>query len=78
MKPKKQKKSNWIRIVNSYITTTFSITLLLFLLGIISLLYLSSSQINNYVKENISFSVFIKEDAKEVDILKLQKMLFLY
>ncbi|HNV95133.1 MAG TPA: permease-like cell division protein FtsX [Bacteroidales bacterium] len=75
MKPKKQKKSNWIRIVNSYITTTFSITLLLFLLGIISLLYLSSSQINNYVKENISFSVFIKEDAKEVDILKLQKML---
>ncbi|NMD00561.1 MAG: cell division protein FtsX, partial [Bacteroidales bacterium] len=47
----------------------------MFLLGIISLLYLSSSQINNYVKENISFSVFIKEDAKEVDILKLQKML---
>ncbi len=72
---KKQKNTNWLRIVNSYITTTFSITLLLFLLGIIALLYLSSSQISNYVKENISFSVFIKEDAKEVDILKLQKML---
>lgn len=72
---KKQKNTNWFRIVNSYITTTFSITLLLFLLGIIALLYLSSSQISNYVKENISFSVFIKEDAKEVDILKLQKML---
>lgn len=72
---KKQKNKGWLRIVNSYITTTFSITLLLFLLGIIALLYLSSSQISNYVKENISFSVFIKEDAKEVDILKLQKML---
>lgn len=72
---KKQKNTNWLRIINSYITTTFSITLLLFLVGIIALLYLSSSQINNYVKENISFSVFIKEDAKEVDILKLQKML---
>jgi cell division transport system permease protein len=36
---------------------------------------MSSSRIGNYVKENISFSVFIKEDAKEVDILKLQKML---
>jgi len=72
---KKKNNNHLFRIVNSYITTTFSITLLLFLLGIIALLYLSSSQISNYVKENISFSVFIKEDAKEVDILKLQKIL---
>ncbi len=72
-KPKKNRY--WFRIVNSYITTTVSITLLLFLLGIIALLYISSGQISNYVKENISFSVFIKEDAKEADILKLQKMI---
>ncbi len=71
----KKKNNHWFRIVNSYITTTISISLLLFLLGIITLLYLSSSRIEKYVKENISFSVFIKENAKEVDILKLQKML---
>lgn len=72
---KKNKNRYWLRIVNSYITTTFSITLLLILLGIITLLYVSSEQISNYVKENISFSVFIKEDAKEADILKLQKLI---
>jgi cell division transport system permease protein len=72
---KKIKNRYWLRIVNSYITATFSITLLLILLGIIALLYVSSEQISNYVKENISFSVFIKEDAKEADILKLQKLI---
>lgn len=72
---KKQKNRYWLRIINSYISTTFSITLLLFLLGIVALLYISSEQIGNYVKENISFSVFIKEEAKEPDILKLQKLI---
>ncbi|MCX7861566.1 MAG: permease-like cell division protein FtsX [Bacteroidales bacterium] len=72
---KKHHNRYWLRIINSYITTTFSITLLLFLLGLVALLYLSSAQISNYVKENISFSVFIKEDAKEPDILKLQKLI---
>lgn len=45
------------------------------MLGIVALLYISSEQIGNYVKENISFSVFIKEEAKEPDILKLQKLI---
>ncbi len=72
---KKSKSRYWLRIVNSFITATFSITLLLILLGFITILYVSSEQISNYVKENISFSVFIKEDAKEGDILKLQKLI---
>ncbi len=72
---KKRKNRYWLRIINSYITATISITLLLFLLGTVALLYLSSGQISNYVKENISFSVFIKDDAKEAEILKLQKLI---
>jgi len=72
---KKRKNRYWLRIINSYITATISITLLLFLLGMVALLYLSSGQISNYVKENISFSVFIKDDAKEAEILKLQKLI---
>jgi len=72
---KKRKNTYLFRIINSYVTTTISITLLLFLLGLISLMYLTSDKISNYVKENISFTVFIKDDAKEADILKLQKLI---
>jgi cell division transport system permease protein len=72
---KKRKNTYLFKIINSYVTTTISITLLLFLLGLISLMYLTSDKISNYVKENISFTVFIKDDAKEADILKLQKLI---
>jgi cell division transport system permease protein len=36
---------------------------------------MNSNKISNYVKENIGFSVIIKQDAKEADIIKLKKRL---
>jgi len=45
------------------------------MLGLIGILALSSKRLSNYVKENISFSVFLKDDIKDADILKLQKNL---
>ncbi|MFH2096912.1 MAG: permease-like cell division protein FtsX [Bacteroidota bacterium] len=61
------------RLLNSYITTIISISLVLFLLGITGLLLLNSKKLSDYVKENIGFTVFLKEDVKEVDIIRLQK-----
>lgn len=72
---RKIKNTSWLRIINSYVTATFSITLLLFLLGIISILYISSHQLEKYVKENISFNIFLKEGSNELEVLKLQKLL---
>lgn len=63
------------RLISSYITTVISISLVLFMLGLIGIIALSSKRLSNYVKENISFSVFLKDDVKEADILKLQKNL---
>ncbi len=63
------------RLISSYITTVISISLVLFMLGLIGIIALSSKRLSNYVKENISFSVFLKDDAKDADILKLQKNL---
>lgn len=63
------------RLISSYITTVISISLVLFMLGLIGIVALSSKRLSNYVKENISFSVFLKDDVKEADILKLQKNL---
>jgi cell division transport system permease protein len=73
----KQKRDKSIirRLISSYITTVISISLVLFMLGLIGIMALSSKRLSNYVKENISFSVFLKDGVKDADILRLQKNL---
>lgn len=62
-------------VFNSYITTTISITLVIFLLGVMGVLVLSGNKISRYVKENIGFSIVLKDEARHVDIMRLQKYL---
>ena len=63
------------RLRSSYITSVISISLVLFMLGLIGVLLLNARQISVIVKENIGFSVILKETVKEADILSLQKNL---
>ncbi len=63
------------RLTTSYVTSVVSITLVLFLLGIAGILILHTKKLSTYVKENIGISVYLNEDAREVDIFSLQKTL---
>ena len=45
------------------------------MLGLLGFVLLNANRLSNHVKENIGFSIIIKEDIKEVDIFKLQKSL---
>ncbi len=63
------------RLRSSYITSIISISLVLFLLGMLGLLVLNAKRLSIYVKENIGFSVILNENVKEVDIILLQKSL---
>ncbi|MCB0480956.1 MAG: permease-like cell division protein FtsX [Flavobacteriales bacterium] len=63
------------RLRSSYFTVIISISLVLFMLGLLGLMLLQAKNLSNYVKENIGFSVILKEDVKEVDIVKFQKSL---
>jgi cell division transport system permease protein len=71
----KDARVNRRRLQNSYVTTTISLTLVLFMLGLVGLLILNAKKLSDFVKENINFTVVIKPDTKEADILKLQKQL---
>lgn len=71
----KEHKINKRRLRSSYVTSIISISLVLFLLGLVGLLILNTKRISDYVKENIGFSIILKEDIKEVDIIRLQKIL---
>lgn len=63
------------RLQGSYFTTVVSITLVLFMLGLLGLIILHSHKLSDYVKENLGFSIIMKEDVREAGIIKLQKTL---
>lgn len=66
--------SKW-KITGSYITTIISVSLVLFLLGLVGLLWINAHRISNHVKENIGFSVILHRNVKQVEIMQLQKEL---
>lgn len=63
------------RLRSSYFTSLISISLVLFMIGLIGILLLNAHRISVNVKENIGFSIILKENIKEADIFKLQKTL---
>lgn len=56
-----------------YISTIFSITLVLLMLGALGLILVHAKNLSNYVKENIVLNIIVDESAKEADILQFQK-----
>ena len=72
---KKNKNIAKKRLQSSYVTTTISISLVLIIIGIIGFLGLNAKRLSNYVKENIGITVYLNDDAKQIDIIKLQKLL---
>ncbi|MCK5028589.1 MAG: permease-like cell division protein FtsX [Bacteroidales bacterium] len=72
---KKETNSTKRRLRSSYFTSLISISLVLFLLGLMGILVLNAKRLSEYVKENIGFSVILKENVKEVDVILLQKSL---
>ena len=68
-------KVNSVSFFNSRLTSIISIALVLFLLGLILLMGLLGNQLSVYVRENISFSIVLKDNQKEADIKRMQKSL---
>lgn len=61
------------KIRSSYFTTTISISLVLFLLGIIGLLGLNAHRLSVYVKENLGLTVMIEPEARAAEVRKIEK-----
>ncbi len=71
----KRELSYRFKLQGSYITTTISIALVLFVLGILGLIVMHGKILSEYVKENIGFTVMMDENTKEADIARIQKIL---
>ena len=57
----------------SYVTTVIGIALVLFMLGCLGLILLNANKLSTHVKENIRFQIYLKDEAKDVEVSKLKK-----
>ncbi|MSL46694.1 FtsX-like permease family protein [Escherichia coli] len=69
------KKVSSVSFFNSRLTSVISISLVLFLLGLILLIGMLGNKLPVYVKENLSFSIVLKDNQQETEIKKMQKSL---
>lgn len=63
------------RLKTSYISTVVSITLVLYVLGLLGLIVMHARKLSEHVKENIGFSIVIMDNARNAEISQLQKTL---
>ncbi len=61
--------------MNSWMTSLVSITLVLVLMGLLSLILLNTRHLSEYVREQIGFTLVLKDNLKETEVLRLQKAL---
>lgn len=60
------------RLRSSYISVIISISLVLFLLGVLGLLVLNTKKVSNYFKEKAAITLYLKNGIKKDNILNLQ------
>lgn len=65
------------RLISSYFSVVISISLVLFLLGLLGLLVLNTKKVADHFKEKIALTIYLKDTAKEVEIKQLEKSLAL-
>lgn len=61
------------KLGGSYLTLVISVSLVLFLLGILGLVIINAKELSDYFRESLTFSVILDDDAREADIRMLQK-----
>lgn len=61
------------RVLNGYFSVVVSITMVLFFLGILGLFLLNTQNVASHFKEQIVMTVYLKDNAKDIEITQLQK-----
>ena len=63
------------RAQTSSITTVVSLSLVLFMLGLLGIIILNAKKLSDHVKENITFQLILNDNTSEVEVSKLKKQL---
>ncbi|MDR1779276.1 MAG: permease-like cell division protein FtsX [Tannerella sp.] len=71
----KHKKTSSVSFFNSNLITIISIALVLFLIGIFLIAGLMGRELSVFMKENLAFSIILKDNLKDSDIRQTQREL---
>lgn len=64
-----------MRVKTNYVSTIISISLVLFMLGLLGLIVLNAKQISDHVKQNIGFSIYLQDEISPAELKSLQEKL---
>jgi len=70
-----ESKNSGKRLRSSYLSSIVSISLVLFMLGLLGMLVLDARKISDYVKEHVQLNVFLNDDVSEQEISAFQSLL---
>jgi cell division transport system permease protein len=68
-------KLNKRRIISSYISVVVSISMVLFLFGLLSFTIVNIKNVSTNFKESLTMSVYLKDEAKPVDLNQIKNSL---
>ena len=68
-------KLNKRRIISSYISVVVSISMVLFLFGLLSFTIVNIKNVSTNFKESLTMSIYLKDEAKTVDINQIKNSL---
>ena len=68
-------KLNKRRIISSYISVVVSISMVLFLFGLLSFTIVNIKNVSTNFKESLTMSIYLKDEAKNVDINQIKNSL---
>ena len=63
------------KVAGSYFVSTLSISMVLMVVGVLVFILLNARLLSDHVKQNIGFSIIVKDNVKEAEIKKVQKIL---
>lgn len=63
------------KVAGSYFVSTLSIALVLVVVGALAFILLNARQISDHVKQNIGFSIIVKDNINEAEIKRVQKII---
>ncbi len=72
---KPEEKYTRRRLRSSYLTTVISIVLVLFVLGLLGLLMMHGQRLSQLIRENLTLSVMMSEDAPEASLIDFGQQL---
>ena len=73
MAKKRENDLSKSKLRSSYLTLVVSLSLVLFLLGVLGFVLINAKALSEYFRESLPYSVMLGDEAKEADIRMLQK-----